>query len=66
MDVDGEEKRMDQKRWRIAGKHFFNQNGVKVKSCAFFAPSSLLVVGLSNGVFGLYEVPSFVNIHTLR
>ncbi|KAG2225208.1 hypothetical protein INT45_009537 [Circinella minor] len=65
MDVDSEEKRMDQKRWRVAGKHFLNQNGVKVKSCAFFAPSNLLVVGLSNGVFGLYEVPSFINIHTL-
>ncbi|KAI8141777.1 WD40 repeat-like protein [Fennellomyces sp. T-0311] len=65
MEVDDEEKHVDSERWRISGKHYFMQNNTKVKSCAFFAPNNLLVVGFSNGIFGLYELPSFVNIHTL-
>ncbi|KAF7720662.1 hypothetical protein EC973_006667 [Apophysomyces ossiformis] len=65
MEVDGENTRADKVRWRIQAKHYFNQTGAKVKSCAFFSPSNLVVVGFSNGIFGLYEVPSFTNIHTL-
>ena len=32
---------------------------------AFQRASSLLVVGLDSGVFGIYDMPGFVNIHTL-
>jgi periodic tryptophan protein 2 len=28
--------------------------------------SSLLTVGFSSGIFGLYELPDFNDIHTLR
>lgn len=65
MELD-ENKRKDRVQWRIASKHFFMQTGSKVRSCQFFAPSNLMVVGFSNGIFGLYELPGFTNIHTLR
>ncbi|KAI9316685.1 WD40 repeat-like protein [Dichotomocladium elegans] len=64
MDVDGENK-VDRVQWRISAKHYFNQNNTKVRSCQFFSASNLLVVGFSTGLFGLYELPSFTNIHTL-
>jgi periodic tryptophan protein 2 len=42
------------------------QNDAKVNCAAFHAPSSLLVVGFSNGLFGLYDLPEFNMIHQLR
>ncbi|KAI8067729.1 WD40 repeat-like protein [Gongronella butleri] len=61
-----EENFIDHVRWRVHEKHYFHQgHGVTVKSCQFHAPGNLAIVGFSNGVFGLYEVPSFVNIHSL-
>jgi periodic tryptophan protein 2 len=53
-------------RWRIMKKDFFMQNDAKLKCAAFHAKTNLLVVGFSNGLFGLYEVPGFNNIHMLR
>lgn len=46
-------------------RQFFNQYS-KVSCCSFHIQSSLLVVGFTSGVFGLYELPDFTNIHTLR
>jgi periodic tryptophan protein 2 len=40
--------------------------GVKVNVAEFFSASNLVVAGFSNGLFGLYEVPHFTAIHTLR
>ncbi|EJD39599.1 putative WD repeat protein [Auricularia subglabra TFB-10046 SS5] len=54
-----------QTRWGIAERHYFNQPGTKVVCSAFHAPSNLLVVGFSTGVFGLWEMPGFTNLHTL-
>ncbi|KAI9304687.1 WD40 repeat-like protein [Cunninghamella echinulata] len=70
LDSDDEmelgENFIDHVRWRIHKKHYFNQGaGTKVKSCEFYAAKNLVIAGFSNGTFGLYEVPSFVNIHTL-
>lgn len=53
-------------RWRIVKKDFFMQNDAKVNCAAFHAPSNLLVVGFSNGLFGLYDLPEFNMIHLLR
>lgn len=53
-------------RWRIVKKDFFMQNDAKVNCAAFHAPSDLLVVGFSNGLFGLYDLPEFNMIHLLR
>ena len=53
-------------RWRIADRHFFMQNNAKVTCATFHASTGLLVVGFSNGLFGLYELPDFNMLHTLR
>ena len=53
-------------QWRIVKRHYFMQNNAKVKCAAFHAESNLLVAGFSNGLFGLYELPEFNMIHTLR
>ncbi|THH11416.1 hypothetical protein EW145_g645 [Phellinidium pouzarii] len=52
-------------RWGIARRSYFNQPGTKVVCTTFHAPSNMLVVGFSTGVFGLWEMPEFSNIHTL-
>lgn len=53
-------------QWRIVQRRYFMQNNAKVKCAAFHAESNLLVAGFSNGLFGLYELPEFNMIHTLR
>lgn len=52
-------------KWRIYKKHFFNQNQTKVVSATFHRPSQMLIVGFSSGIFGIWELPDFTNIHTL-
>lgn len=58
-------RRIANTRWGISNRHYFNQPGTKVVSSTFHAASNLLVIGLSNGIFGLWEMPAFSNIHTL-
>jgi len=53
-------------RWRITQKHFFMQNNAKLNCASYHADTNLLVVGFSNGLFGLYEMPDFNEIHKLR
>ncbi|KAI9780095.1 MAG: hypothetical protein M1816_003180 [Peltula sp. TS41687] len=62
MNQDGGEVDM---RWRIIQRHYFNQTNARVTCAAFHAMSNLLVVGFSTGIFGLYEMPDFNQIHTL-
>ncbi|OZJ06598.1 hypothetical protein BZG36_00413 [Bifiguratus adelaidae] len=64
MDVDEDEK-LTQKRWRVTARHYFHQSGARVVSCAFHPKARLLVIGFSNGIFGIWEMPEFNNIHTL-
>ncbi|GAA5907804.1 snoRNA-binding rRNA-processing protein PWP2 [Sporobolomyces salmoneus] len=52
-------------RWGIQNRNYFLQTGSKVTSTTFHPRSNLLVVGFSNGVFGLWEMPSFTSVHTL-
>ena len=52
-------------RWGIHNKHYFNQPGTKVVCTTFHPRSSLLIVGFSTGVFGLWEMPDFSAVHTL-
>mmetsp|Transcript_6250 Transcript_6250/g.22223 ORF Transcript_6250/g.22223 Transcript_6250/m.22223 type:complete len:926 (-) Transcript_6250:29-2806(-) len=51
--------------WTLQAKHFFKQDQATVHAAALHKPSSLLVVGFSSGVFGLYEMPTCTNVHTL-
>ncbi|KAF5310900.1 hypothetical protein D9619_008181 [Psilocybe cf. subviscida] len=57
--------RIARTRRGVHKRNYFNQAGVKVVCTTFHAASNLLVVGFSNGVFRLYEMPAFSNIHTL-
>lgn len=65
-DLDLIEDEEVSSNWRIVGRHYFMQNNAKVKAVAFHPGSNLLVAGFSNGLFGLYELPEFNMIHTLR
>ncbi|PLW11233.1 hypothetical protein PCANC_10423 [Puccinia coronata f. sp. avenae] len=60
---------LDQVRWGISSKHYFNVAGTYVTTCTFDRSTNILVVGFANGVFGLYEIAkevgSFSNIHSL-
>ncbi|KAF9968757.1 hypothetical protein BGZ70_008388 [Mortierella alpina] len=60
MDVD-----QGARRWSAVQRHFFFQDHAKVVCAAYHAASAMIVVGFSNGVFGIWELPSFNNIHTL-
>jgi periodic tryptophan protein 2 len=49
--------------WRREARHLFKQS--KVVCAALHKRSGLLVAGFASGIFGLYELPDFVNVHTL-
>jgi periodic tryptophan protein 2 len=54
--------------WSLSSRHFFNQEGSSVVCASLSSPSSsssLLAVGFSTGVFGLYDLPSCACVHTL-
>jgi periodic tryptophan protein 2 len=52
-------------RWGVHKRNYFNQPGTKVVCSTFHPSSNLLIIGFSTGVFGLWEMPAFSNIHTL-
>ncbi|PTB79760.1 WD40 repeat-like protein [Trichoderma longibrachiatum ATCC 18648] len=52
-------------RWRIVERHYFMQGSAHVRCAYFHAETNLLVAGMSNGLFSLYEMPDFNNIHKL-
>jgi len=59
--------------WSVKGRHYLSQDGgrgaggaaAKVTVTSYCPSSQLLAVGFSSGIFGLYEMPSVANIHTL-
>lgn len=65
-DIDSTEPDTLPPQWRIKERHYFKQSNANVKSAAYHIQSNLLVAGFSNGIFGLYELPGFNMIHTLR
>lgn len=50
--------------WSVSARHYFNQD-TDVTATAFSVAHNLLIVGFASGIFGLYELPSMSNIHTL-
>lgn len=62
--MDEEQDEQDE-RWRIAERHYFMRTPATVSCAAFHASSNLLVVGFSDGLFGIYELPDFNTIHSL-
>jgi periodic tryptophan protein 2 len=52
--------------WSVGSRHYFHQdNGARVTATSYCPRNQLLSVGFSSGIFGLYEMPSVSNIHTL-
>ena len=47
-------------------RHLFIQDKASITCSAFHKERNLLVLGFSNGIFGLYEMPEFNQIHSLR
>ncbi|XP_031564589.1 periodic tryptophan protein 2 homolog [Actinia tenebrosa] len=71
-DDDDEEKEKDEddsqsmvKYTREAKHHFEKENFTEITSCTFHKPSQVLIVGFSNGVFTIHEMPDFNLIQTL-
>ena len=59
----GKKRVRDTGGWWLETRHYFHQQ--KAQCAAIHKASNLLVVGFSNGIFGLYELPSCSSIHTL-
>lgn len=51
-------------RWRIVQRDYFMQSA-KLRCASFHPSTNLLTVCFDNGLFSLYEIPSFSNIHSL-
>lgn len=64
---EGDDESADEadERWRIAQREYFMQANAKLKCACFHPQTQLLTVCFDNGLFALYELPSFSNIHTL-
>lgn len=54
----------DVEKWRTVRRDYFMQSA-KLKCASFHPASNLLTVCFNNGLFSLYELPDFTNIHTL-
>lgn len=52
-------------KWELLRKDCFMQAPAKLTACDYHKGLDLVVVGFSNGVFGLYQMPDFVCIHLL-
>ncbi|KVH98016.1 G-protein beta WD-40 repeat-containing protein [Cynara cardunculus var. scolymus] len=52
-------------KWELVKKDFFMQAPARLTACDYHRGLEIVVVGFSNGVFGLYQMPDFVCIHLL-
>ncbi|KAL9314527.1 hypothetical protein ACSQ67_019979 [Phaseolus vulgaris] len=62
---DGDEGYLSWGKWELLRKDGFMQGWAKVTACDYHRGLDMVVVGFSNGVFGLYQMPDFVCIHLL-
>lgn len=51
-------------KWVIAEKRFFKQTA-KLTTCDYHQGLSIIVVGFSTGIFGIYQLPDFTCFHLL-
>lgn len=56
---------LHKKKWGLLKKDFFMQAPSKLTACDYHKGLDLVVVGFSNGVFALYQMPDFVCLHLL-
>ncbi|KAI8855000.1 WD40-repeat-containing domain protein [Chytridium lagenaria] len=52
-------------KWVLDEKHYFNQNHSKVSSVDYNSRTNIVVVGFHSGVFGIWELTDFSNVHIL-
>ncbi|KAK9915110.1 hypothetical protein WJX75_004822 [Coccomyxa subellipsoidea] len=52
-------------RWQLAEKHFFNQRGARLTALDYHKASRIMVVAFSSGIFDIYQLPAFENVHML-
>lgn len=45
--------------WVLCSRHFFMQRGARLSAADYHKASGILVVGFSNGLFELYQLPEF-------
>ncbi|KAJ8755908.1 hypothetical protein K2173_024453 [Erythroxylum novogranatense] len=71
-DFDGKEDGLEEKeeylhkgKWELLRKDGFMQAPAKLSACDYHRELDMVVVGFSNGVFGLYQMPDFVCMHLL-
>jgi periodic tryptophan protein 2 len=74
LDPDSQKKRLLMSHrivgriWRVEKRHYLGQQEEgtsSVSACSYCDVSGLLAVGFASGLFGLYEMPSLANLHTL-
>lgn len=72
-DYDGKDVDLDEEgggylrkvKWELLNKNNFMQAPAKLTACDYSRGFDMVVVGFSNGVFGLYQMPDFVCLHLL-
>lgn len=52
-------------KWALVKKDFFMQAPARLTTCDYHPELDMVVVGFSNGVFGLYQMPEFICIHSI-
>ncbi|KAL9350642.1 hypothetical protein Peur_057897 [Populus x canadensis] len=62
---EGEEGYLHKEKWELLRKDGFMQSPAKLTACDYHRGLDMVVVGFSNGVFGLYQMPDFVCMHLL-
>ncbi|KAF3450839.1 hypothetical protein FNV43_RR06928 [Rhamnella rubrinervis] len=64
-DLDEEGGYFQGGKWELLRKDNFVQASAKLTACDYHRELDMVVVGFSNGVFRLYQMPDFVCIHLL-
>ncbi|PQQ21285.1 periodic tryptophan protein 2 homolog [Prunus yedoensis var. nudiflora] len=64
-NLDEEGGYLQNRKWELLRKDNFMQAQAKLTACDYHRGLNMLVVGFSNGVFGLYQMPDFVCFHLL-
>lgn len=64
-EIEEDEEYLHRGKWVLLRKDGFNQASAKVTACDYHQGLDMVVVGFSNGVFGLYQMPDFICIHLL-
>lgn len=64
-NVDDEVGYLLREKWKLVRKDSFSQAPAKVTACDYHRYLDMVVVGFSNGAFGLYQMPDFVCLHML-